>query len=99
MALGQRLEQSLLKAVGGHYGADFQQSAEHNHVEHLRILHLGSLVHGVDAIDVDVIAHGSLGDAEAVVDEDAAGLHLRQELVERRLIEHDGHVIFTEDRR
>ena len=82
MALRQRLEECLLQAIGRYYGAYLQQSAEHNHIEHLRVLHLGSLIHSIDAIDVDIVALRNIEDTEAVVDENATGLHLRQELVE-----------------
>ena len=84
MTLGQCFLESFLHALVAHHGSHLQQSAQHNHVEHLGVLQLGSLVHGVNAIDGDVLTRRRIDDAVAVVDKNASGFDLRHELVERR---------------
>ena len=47
----------------------------------------------------DVGARGRFENAEAVVDDVAAGLHLALELVERGLVEHDAGIVGAENGR
>ena len=96
MPFGQGLVESFLHASVADDRAYFQQSAEYDHVEHLSVFHLRRLVHGVDAIDVDVASGGRIEDAVAVVDEYSAWLHLWLKLLERWLVEHHGDVVSTE---
>ena len=56
MALGQRFLEGLLHALIADHGSHLQQTAKNNHVKDLAVLHLGSLVHRIDAIDGDVLA-------------------------------------------
>ena len=90
MALRQGLAQCLKNTVNRHDGMNFQKSSKHNHVEDFDHVHLGGLVHGVDAVHVDVLAGGGHVDAVAVVDEGAAGLYLGLELLQRGLVKDDG---------
>lgn len=99
VTLGQGLVKRFLQTVVGDNGTDAEQTAQDNHVEDLRVFHLCRLVHRIDSIDIDVGALGRIDDAVVVVDEDAAGLHTRLELIERGLVEHDGDIVLTEDRR
>ena len=82
MALGKGLEEGLLHTLVAYDGSHLEQTTEHNHVEHLAVLHLGSLVHGVDLVDGDVLTGGLVDDTKAVVDENTTGLDLRLELFE-----------------
>ena len=82
MTFGQRLEQGAVQTFGAHHGADLEQTAEHYHVKNLGVLHVGCFVHGVYAVDVDVLAGGWIDDAVAVVDKDAAGFNLRLKLLQ-----------------
>ena len=79
-------------------GAHLEESAKDEHVEHLRIACTCSLFHGVNAIDIDVVALGWLNDGVSIVDDGAAWLHLWLELLQRGLVEHDGCVVGTDDR-
>ena len=99
VTLGESLPEGFLHTAGTYYGTDVKESSQDDHVEYLTVLHLGSLVHGVDLVDLDVGARGRVDDAVAVVDEYAAGLELGLELLERGLVEHDGDVVLAEDGR
>ena len=99
MTLRQRLVESLVQSVGAYYRTNLEQSAKYNHVEHLGVLHLGSLVHGINAIDGNVLALWRIDDSIAVINKDSSSLHLGLKLIERRLVEHDGHIVMAEDRR
>ena len=78
---------------------NLQETSKDNHVEDFDHVHLCSLVHGVDPVDVDVLAGGGDVDAVAVVDEGAAGLDLGLELLQRGLVKDDGSVVGAENRR
>ena len=58
-----------------HDGLHFQEGSEHDHVISLGVTQLGSLVCGIDLIDLDVGTGGMVGDAVGVVNEQTAGLY------------------------
>ena len=62
VALRERLEESLVQALGAHNGANLEQTAQNDHVEHLGVLHLGSLVRSINLIDRDVLAGRRIDD-------------------------------------
>ena len=99
MALRKSLLERFLYAIGTKHWSNLQQSAQHNHVKHRTILHLGSLVHGVNLIHGDVLTRRLLDDAKAVVDQDATRLDFRLKLLQRRLVQHYGNIVFAEDGR
>ena len=99
MSLRQRLEESLLYTFVAHNWGNLEQTTEHNHIKHLTVLHLCSLVHRVNLIDSDILARRLLDDTKSVVDEDSAGFDFRFELLKRRLIQNHSDIILTEDRR
>ena len=82
MTLGQRLEERFLHTLVTYNGANLEKSAKHNHIEHLRVLHLGSLVHSIDAIDGDILSRRRIDDSKAVVDEYSTRFDFRFKLVE-----------------
>ena len=97
VTLWQCLVETLHHVFHGGDGAYLQETAENQHIEHLRVTRAGSLFHGIDTIDVDVIALRWLNDRMSIVDDSATGLHLWLELLQRRLIEHDGCIVGTDD--
>ena len=76
MALRQSLIESLLHTLVAHYRSHLEQSAQHNHVEHLTILHLSSLIHGIDFENSNVFTSWLLDDTEAIIDKYATRLDL-----------------------
>ncbi len=72
MTLRQGLVKSLVEAVCTYDRTNLEESTEYNHVEYLRVLQLCSLVHGINAIYVDVLSGRKVDDAESVIDEDSA---------------------------
>ena len=82
MTLRECLLQRLLHTLVTDYGGHLQQTTQNNHVEDLTVFHLGSLIHGVNLVDGDVLTGRLVDDAEAVVDEDTSGLDLRFELLQ-----------------
>ena len=99
MPLGERLLQPTQDALHLYHRHHLEEAAEDDHVERLLHVQLRSRVHRIDAIDVDIGACGGALYPVAVVDQDAARLHLRLKLVQRGLIEHDGYVVRVQDRR
>ena len=75
MAFGKGFPQTFNDILQCHHGFDFQQSAQHNHVECLGVVHLVGCIHGINAVDVDVLACGWIDDAVSVVDKYAARLY------------------------
>ena len=57
------------------YGAYLEKTAENEHVEHLGVACASSLLHRIDAIDVDVVAFWRLDDGVSVVDDRATWLN------------------------
>ena len=82
MTLWQGLLQSFLNTLVADDGSHLQQTTEDNHVEHLTVLHLSSLVHRIDLIDGDVLTGGLVDDTKTIVDENATRFDLRLELLE-----------------
>ena len=97
MALGQGLEQCLVQSLCADDRTNLEQSAQYNHVEYLRVLQLGSLVHSVDTVYIDILTCRRIDDAETIVYKYAARLNLRLKLVERRLVEHYSHIVMAEN--
>jgi len=96
VAFGEGLFQSFDDAVEADHGYDFEQSAEHDHIEGLLHIEFVGGVHRVDAVNVDVGARDGFVDAVAIVYQYAAAFDFRFKLVHRRLIEDDGDVVFVE---
>ena len=71
----KRLLQSGCHVLHLHDGLNLQECSEHNHVVCLGVTQLGSLVSGIDLIDLDVGTGGMMGDAVGVVNEQTAGLY------------------------
>ena len=98
VALREGFPQGCKNAFDLHDRTDLQKTSKHDHVERLDEVHLGGCVHGVDAIDLDVLPCRRLVDSIAVVDDDSARLHLWLELFQRRLVQNDGDVVAGKDR-
>ncbi len=96
-ALRQAVTQTFFDILVVDDGAHLQESTQDDHVEHLAVAHVGGELCAFDAVDVDVLTGGLVGDAVGVVDEVATGLHLVLKLVERLLIQNDGSVESVED--
>ena len=99
VAFGQRLAQSFQYRFDGHHRTEFQESAQHNHVEGFHVVHLGSCIHGVDTVDLDVLTRRRLADAVSVVDNGSTRLDLAFKLSHGGLVEDDSRVIGTQDGR
>ena len=82
MALGKCFLERFFYAVGTYHRSHLQQSTQHNHVKHLAVLHLGSLVHRVNAIDGDVLTCWRVQNAIAIVNQDATRLQLGFKLLQ-----------------
>ena len=97
MALGQGLLQALDHVVKRHHGLDLQQAAQHNHVEGFAVVHLVGGIHGVDAVDLYILARGGMDDAVAVKNQYSARLHFALKLLERGLVQDDGGIVAAQD--
>ena len=75
-ALRQAVTQTLFDILVVDDGANLQECTQDDHVEHLAVAHVGGELCAFDAVDVDVLTGGLVGDAVGVVDEVATGLHL-----------------------
>lgn len=96
VAFGQGLLEALVEHFGGDKGFNLEETTENDHIEQLGDAELIGLVGGCHLVDVDVLAGGVMGNAVGVVDEEAARLHCRLELVHRLLVEDDGSVELVE---
>ena len=83
----------LLGSVLTNFKMNVEQAAQHHHVEHLDHAQGGGGIHRIDAVNIDVLARGRSADAVTVVDERSAGLDLGLELLQRRLVQHDGGIV------
>ena len=92
MAFGQGFAQGFYHILQCHYGDYFQQRTQHNHIECLHIVHLGSHVHGIDAVDVYVGSDGWSADSVRIIDKCAVGLDTMFKALQRGLVEDDGRV-------
>ncbi len=99
VALREGFPEGCQHAVDLHDRTDLQKTSKHDHVESLDEVHLGRRVHRIDAVNLDVLPCRRLVDSVAVVDDDSARLHLRFELLQRRLVQHDGDVVAGKNRR
>lgn len=97
VTLGECLAEAFDNGFVGHEGTGLEECAEQEHVVSLGVAHLDSSLGGRDGDDADVGAGGLVVNAVGVVDECAAGFHLRLEFVERLLVEDDGCVILVDD--
>ena len=82
VTFGKCLFQSFDDVLQGHDGSDFQQSAKYDHVECFRVIHFIRRVHGIDAVDVDILSRRRVDDAVTVVDKNAARLYLTLEFLQ-----------------
>ena len=78
---------------------DLQKTSQHDHIESLDEVHLSRGIHSVDPIDLDVLPCRRLVDSIAVVDDDSTRLHLRLELLQRRLVQNNRDVVAGKNRR
>ena len=99
VSLGQCLEEGLVETIKTDNGTDLQQSTENNHIENLSIPHLCRLVHGIDAVDGYILPCRRIDYSEAIIDKYPTAFQLWLKLLERWLVEHNGDVVFAEDRR
>src|SRR5574344_1286655 len=97
MTFRQRFEKSFLYASSTYNRGNLEQSTQHNHVEHLTVFHLGSLVHRINTIYCDVATCRRINDSETVVYQNATRFEFWFKLFQRRLVEHNGNVKLTED--
>ena len=81
-ALRQGVTQTLFDVLVVNDGTHLKESTQDDHVEHLAVAHVGGELSAFDAVDVDVLAGGLVGDAVRIVDEITTGLHLVLKLVE-----------------
>ena len=95
--LRQGVTQTLFDVLVVDDGTHLQEGTQDDHVEHLAVAHIGGELCAFDAVDMDVLTGGLVGDAVGVIDEVATGLHFVLKLVERLLIQNDGSVESVED--
>ena len=96
VTLRQCLEESLLHTLFAYYRCYAEHTSEYDHVEYLGVLQFSSLVHSIDTINIDILAGRRVDDTVALIDENAAWLYARLELVERRLVENYSNVVLAE---
>ena len=97
--LGKRLFQAHHHVLHRDHGAHLEVTAQDHRVEQLGLAHLRALGRGVDRIDFDVLAHRMPRDAVRVVDQHAARLDHRLELLHRLLVQDDRRVELVRDGR
>ena len=63
-------------------GLIFNNTTQYNHVECLGVVHFIGGIHGVDAVNVDVLTRRRVDDAVTVVDKYASGFYLAFEFLQ-----------------
>ena len=98
MAFGQGFLQSFDDVFQRNHWFDFEESAQYNHIECFGIVHLVGGIHSINAVNMDILTGRWINDAIAVVDEYTTRFHFAFKLLQRRLVEDNGCVVFAEDR-